>query len=127
MPRYACLGQNGTEYLEGESIVSTDISSAASALSATLPTTKPDTSDASTQSSRTLEQSELSLSLNQYRAELGDDQSSNALRALANQITTDARALGEAIAIPTVPNETTTFTATAPVAASSHSALDTLV
>jgi hypothetical protein len=107
--------------------VSTDISSAASALSATLPTTKPETADASTQSSRTLEQSELSLSLNQYRAVLGDDQSSNALRALANQITTDARALGEDIAIPTVPNETTTFTATAPVAASSHSALDTLV
>ncbi len=107
--------------------MSTDISSAASALSATLPTAKPDSTDASSQSSRTLEQSELSLSLSRYRADLGDGQSANALRALANQITTDARVLGEAIAIPTVPNETTTFTATAPVAASSHSALDTLV
>jgi hypothetical protein len=127
MTRYDHLGQNGTEYLEGESTVSTDISSAASALSATLPTAKPDSTDASSQSSRTLEQSELSLSLSRYRADLGDGQSANALRALANQITTDARVLGEAIAIPTVPNETTTFTATAPVAASSHSALDTLV
>jgi len=35
--------------------------------------------------------------------------------------------LGEAIAIPAVPNESTTFTATSPVAASSHTALDTLV
>jgi hypothetical protein len=127
MARYACLGQNGTEYLEGESIVSTDISSAASALSATLPTTKPETTDASTQSERTLEQSELSLSLSRYRTDLGDGQSANALRALANQITTDARALGEAVAIPTVPSETTAPTATTPVAASSHSSLNTLV
>ncbi len=107
--------------------MSTDISSAASALSATLPTTKPDTADASSQSSRTLEQSELSLSLSRYRADLGDGQSGNALRALANQIITDARALGEAIAIPTAPSESTTPTATTPVAASNRSSLDTLV
>ncbi len=107
--------------------MSTDISSAASALSATLPTTKPETTDASTQSERTLEQSELSLSLSRYRTDLGDGQSANALRALANQITTDARALGEAVAIPTVPSETTAPTATTPVAASSHSSLNTLV
>jgi len=101
--------------------VSTDISSAASALTST-------TADASSQSSRTLEQSELSLSLSQYRADLGDGQSANALRALANQITTDARALGQAIAIPNPTGEdNTTPTATTPVAASSKSSLDTLV